>query len=190
MSILGTSIVNVDVHWNTKDLAQLFKDKSSALSNKDPNSLWQPLFWRKESGTERPFGTTPSQIARGRAVDALENAQKARVQINSGKGTSKWRSISLHEWKSRTNTTLDVCKYVREMTIGTSMVTVGDQCRGPVSHSSQYWIKSCVIHVAWEGKIQAKPDYVWPEAWSNVSKSSQNRKTTFGNWEAETRQCW
>ena len=52
---------------------------------------------RKGSGTERPFGTTPSQIARGRAVEALENAQNALVQINSGKGTSKRRSISLHK---------------------------------------------------------------------------------------------
>ena len=52
---------------------------------------------RKGPGRARLFGTTPSQIARGRAVDALENAQNALVLINSGKGTSKRRSISLHK---------------------------------------------------------------------------------------------
>ena len=55
----------------------------------------------------------------------------------------------------------------------------GDRGRSvPWTRFTQFTILNKIL---WDtrglgGKIQAKPDYAWPEAWSNMSKSSQNRK--------------
>ena len=94
----------------------------------------------------------------------------------------------------RTNTTLDVLLEAVLTLVGTLMVTGNYLNLGPVSHSSQCWMKSLQIHVVRvevyqsSGNIQA-PLLMTRSAVKYVAQLSTKRTTAFGSGKAEARQC-